>query len=251
MPQWLHLPLFIPTFLAIIFRPFQFFRAYHEIATARAASFWDLNAEKAGDPYLGPVKFAAFTIAITNVIAPLVLALGPHVGAVSPDYVDFARWAEGKGYLDPPKFTGVGFVDKFLRDLLALLVFYGLGHTIALLSAGKISPRFATGHYYYWNAWSLLGNLLAVALIVVSMAIPLYQTPLPGLINMLLFIATAFMFLAFPILFWPRIMDVSWQRAALAVVGGFVIWAAAIAILAPLIVTMPDFSDLPPPRGRN
>jgi hypothetical protein len=248
MLQWLHLPLFIPTFLAIIFRPLQFFRAYHDIATTRSASFWSLNAEKAGDAYLAPVKFAALTVAISNLIAPLLLALGPQVGAVSQDYVEFARWAEGKGYLEPLKFTGLGFIDKFLRDLLALLVFYGLGHTIALLSAGKVSPRFAAGHFYYWNAWALLGNLLSIALIVMSLTIPLYQTPLPNLVGIVMFVAMAFMFLGFPILFWPRIMDISWQRAALAVVGGFAIWVAAIAILAPFIVTMPDFSDLPPPR---
>jgi len=248
--QWLHLPLFIPTFLAIIVRPVQFFRAYHEIATARSSSFWTLNAEREGDPYLGPVKFAALTIAISNLLLPLILALGPEAGAVSPDYVEFAQWAKAKGYLDPLKFTGVSFIDRSLRDLMALLLFYGFGHSIALFSAGKISPRFAAGYFYYWNAWSLLANLLGVALIVMSLAVPLYQTPLPGLVDTLMFMVTAFMFAGFPILFWPRIMDVSWQRAAVAVLAGLAIWVAAIAVVAPFVVTMPDFSDLPPPRGR-
>jgi hypothetical protein len=144
----------------------------------------------------------------------------------------------------------VSFIDKPLRDLLALLVFYGLGHSIALLSAGKISARFAAGYFYYWNAWSLLANLLGVALIVMSLAVPLYQTPLPGLVDMLMFAVTAFMFLGFPILFWPRIMQISWQRTAAAVVAGFAIWVAAIGVLAFFIVPTPDFSDLPLPQGR-
>jgi hypothetical protein len=241
MLQWLHLPLFVPTFLAILFRPLHFFSAYHQIATERPASFWDLNAEREGDPYLGPVKFAAFAIAISNLLLPLALAFGPQAGALSPDFVAFAEWAEGKGYLNPLKFTGINVIDEFLRDLLALLVFYGLGYSIALISAGKISPLFAAGYFFYWNAWGLLATLLGVSWILMGIVTPIFQTALPALVDTLTYIVAAFMFLGFPILFWPRIVDVSWQRTAVALAGGLAIWIAAIAILAPLIVEMPQF----------
>jgi hypothetical protein len=36
-------------------------------------------------------------------------------------------------------------------------------------------------------------------------------------------------------------MDISWQRVAVALLGGLAIWIAAIAVLSPLIVDMPDF----------
>lgn len=241
MLQFLHLPLFVPTFLAILFRPLTFFRAYHQIVTTREASFWDLNAEREGDPYLGPVKFAALAITISNLIFPLVLSLGVQVGAISPNYAAFAEWAKEQGYLDPLSFTGIGIIDDFLRDLLVLLVFYGLGHLIALISAGKISARFAAGYFFYWNAWSLLGALMGFGLILISVFIPLFQTALPALIDTLIYLVSFFMFLGFPILFWPRIMDISWQRAAVALLGGLAIWIAAIAVLGPLIVDVPDF----------
>ena len=241
MLQFQHLPLFVPTFLAILFRPLTFFRAYHQLVTAREVSFWDLNAEREGDPYLGPVKFAALAITISNLIFPLVLSLGVQVGAVSPDYAAFAEWAKEQGYLDPLNFTGIGIIDDFLRDLLALLVFYGLGYSIALISAGKISARFAAGYFFYWNAWSLLSALIGFGLILISVFIPLVQTGLPALIDTLIYFISFFMFLGFPILFWPRIMDISWQRAAVALLGGLAIWITAIAVLGPLIVDVPDF----------
>ncbi|MFZ1105249.1 MAG: hypothetical protein WAN86_20765 [Hyphomicrobiaceae bacterium] len=170
----------------------------------------------------------------------MTLAFGPEAGALSPDFVAFAEWAEGKGYLSPLKFTGINIIDEFLRDLLALLVFYGLGYSIALISAGKISARFAAGYFFYWNAWSLLGTLLGVILILVGMVMPLFQTALPPLVGTFMYIVAAFMLLGFPILFWPRIVDVSWRRTAVALAGGLAIWIAAIAILAPLIVDMPN-----------
>jgi hypothetical protein len=250
--QWLNLPLFVPTFLAIVFRPGHFFRVYHEICTTRQSSFWSLNAENEGDPYLAPVKFAALTVAISTLLVPLTYALGPRAGAMSPQQVEFAnefaKWAEAKGYLTLA-FIGVGFIDKFLRDVLALLVFYGLGYAIALFSAGKIAPRFAAGHFYYWNAWSLLDNLLGAALLVASLAVPLYQTPLPGMVRISMFIVTVFMFLGFPVLVWPRIVGISWQRAAVAVAAGFAIWVAGMAVLAQFILPSYDFSDAPLPPG--
>lgn len=240
MLQFLHLPLFIPTFIAALFRPLSFFRAYHQLATTREAAFWDLNAEREGDPYLGPVKFAALAITISNLIFPIFLALGVQVDAVSPDFVAFADWAKEQGYLEPLSITGIGIIDDFLRDLLALLVFYGLGHLIALISAGKIAPRFAAGYFFYWNAWSLLGALVGFGMVVISVFFPLFQTALPALIDAFIYVVSLFMFLGFPILFWPRFIDISWQRSAIALLGGLAIWIAAIALLSPLIVEMPD-----------
>ncbi len=204
-------------------------------------SFWDLNVEREGDHYLGPVKFAALALTISNFIFPLFLSLGVQVGAVSPDYVAFAEWAKEKGYLDPLSFTGIGIIDDFLRRLLVLLGSYGLGHLIAIFSAGKISARFATGYFFYLNAWSLLSTLVGFALIIISVFIPLFQTGLPGLIDALIYLISFFMFLGFPILFWPQIMDISWQRVAVALFGGLVIWIAAIAVLGPMIVDVPNF----------
>ena len=241
MLQFLHLPLFIPTFLAVLVRPLNFFREYHQLVKTREASFWDLNAEREGDSYLGPVKFAALAITISNLILPLFLALGVQVGAVSPDFAAFAEWAKEQGYLDPLSFTGIGIIDDFLRDILVLLVFYGLGHLIGLISAGKISPRFAAGYFFYWNAWSLLAALVGFGLVVISVFIPLFQTALPALIDALIYLVSLFMFLGFPILFWPRIMEISRQRAAVALLGGLAIWIAVLAVLSPLIVDMPDF----------
>jgi hypothetical protein len=224
-------PLFVPTFLAILFRQLTFFHAYHQLVKTREVSFWDLNAEREGDPYLGPVKFSALAITLSNLIFPLVLSLGVQVGAVSPDYAAFAEWAEEQGYLDPLSFSGIGIIDDFLRDLLALLVFYGLGHLIALISAGKISARFAAGYFFYWNAWSLLEVLVSFGLILIGLFIPLFQTGLPTLINTLIYLVSFFMFLGFPILFWPKIIDISWLWVAVALLGGLAIWLAAIAVL--------------------
>jgi hypothetical protein len=241
MMQFLHLPLFVPTFLAILFQPLAFFRAYYQLVTTREISFWDLNAEREGDPYLGPVKFAALAITISNLVFPWFLSLGVQVGAVSPDFAAFAEWAEVQGHLDPISFTGIGIVDDFLRELLSLLLFYVLGHSIAVFSAGKVSARFAAGYFFYWNAWSLLGTLAGFGLILISVVFPLFQTPLPALIDALIYLVSTFMFLGFPIVFWPRIMAISWQRAAVALLGGLAIWIVAIAVLGPLIVDVPEF----------
>jgi hypothetical protein len=241
MLQFLHLPLFIPTFVAVLFRPLRFFRAYHELVKTRPGSFWDLNAEKEGDRYLGPVKFSALAIAISNLLLPVILMLGVEVGAVSRDYAQFAEWAEQQGYLDPPEFTGVGLIDDVIREVLVLAMFYGLGCLIALFSGRRIPARFAAGYFFYWNAWGLLGSLVSVAFILVAWIIPIFDTGLPFLVGQVINIASMFMFVGFPIFFWPRIVDVSWQRTAVALVGGMAVWIGAIAILAPLIVDIPQF----------
>ncbi len=241
MLQFLHLPLFVPTFVAILFRPLAFFRTYQEIVTTRDGSFWDLNAEQEGDPYLGPVKFSALAITISNLVLPLFLTLGVQVGAVSAEYAAFAEWAERQGYLNPLSFTGIGLIDDFLREILLLVVFYGLGHLIALFSGRRISARFAAGYFFYWNAWTLLSALVGILLILIGWFVPLFQTPLPNLIDGLIAFASFFMFLGFPILFWPRIMAISWQRTAVALLGGLALWIAIIAVLWPLIADVPEF----------
>ena len=71
-----------------------------------------------GGVVLGPVKFAALAITISNLVFPMFLALGVQAGAVSPDYVAFAEWAEEQGYLEPLGFTGIGILDDVSRDLL-------------------------------------------------------------------------------------------------------------------------------------
>ena len=242
MLQFLHLPLFVPTFVAILFRPRAFFRAYHELVTTRPGSFWDLNAEREGDRYLGPVKFSALAITISNLILPLFLTLGVQVGAVSAEYAAFAKWAEEQGYLELG-FTGIGLIDDFLRDLLALLVFYGLGHLIALFSGRRISARFAAGYFFYWNAWSLLGALIGLVLVLVLVGwfVPLFETQVPELVDKAFAFVSFFMFIGFPLLFWPRIIGISWQRTAVAVLGGLAVWIAIMFALAPMIVDVPEF----------
>jgi hypothetical protein len=213
MLQFQHLPLFVPTFHAILFRPLTFFSDYRQLVTTREESFWDLNAEREGDPYLGPVKFSALAITISNLIFPLVLSLGVQVGAVNPDYAAFAEWAKQQGYLDPLSFTEIEIIDDFLRDVLVLLVFYGLGQLIALISAGKISSRFAAGYFFYWNAWSLLGTLMSFGLILISLFIPLFHTALPALINTLIYLLIRFPI--FPICKFPP-----WEKIRFPICGG-------------------------------
>lgn len=241
MLQYLHLPLFIPTFVAVLLRPLAFFRAYHELVKTRPGSFWDLNAEREGDPYLGPVKFSVLAIAISNLLLPVFLSLGVEVGAVSRDFAQFAEWAEQQGYLKQPEFTGVWFIDDVIREVLLLAMYYGLGHLIALFSGRRIPARFAAGYFFYWNAWNLLGSLVGVAFIFIGLVFPIFHTGWPFLIDQAISLIGIFMFVGFPILFWPRILDVSWQRAAVALVGGMAVWIGALAVLAPLVVDVPEF----------
>ncbi len=241
MQQFLHLPLFIPTLLAVLFRPLHFFRYYHDLVISRDESFWDLNSEREGDPYLSPVKFSALAITLSNLVFTPIMILGVKVGAVDPGFVEFADQARELGYLDPLAFSGIGFVDEFLRELLLLLVFYGLGVAIALLSGRRIPIRFATGYFFYWNAWTLLSSLVSFALILVSLAIPLYQSGLPAIVDLVITVASFFMFLGFPVFFWPKLMDISRLRVAVAMTGGLAIWIVMLAVLAPMIVKMPEW----------
>ncbi|MCG8051953.1 MAG: hypothetical protein JAY94_00815 [Candidatus Thiodiazotropha endolucinida] len=242
MLQLLHLPRFIPTFLAVLIRPLSFFRDYHQLVISRETSFWDINAEHDDDPYLSPVKFSALAILLGNLIFPLILQLGVEVGAVSPHYAAFADWAEKQGHLNPFSPTGFGIMDDLIREVIVLAMFYALGHLIALLSAKRIAARFAAGYYFYWSAWGLLGSLVSFVLILISLIVPLYGTGLPQIVETLISIASLLMFFLFPILFWPRFIEISRLRCAMALIGGLLIWIALIAMLAPMIVDMPDFA---------
>jgi hypothetical protein len=237
----MNLSLFVPTFLAILFQPLTFFREYHELVTTRETSFWDLNTERDGDPYMGPVKFSVLAIMINNLIFPLFMSLGAQVGAVSPYDAAFAEWAKEQGYLNPHGFTGIGIIDDFLYQALVLLIFYVLGYSITFISKGKIPARFAAGYFFYWTAWNLFRMLIGFSFILISMFIPLFETRLPTLIDTLIYFVSLFMFLGFPILFWNRIIEISWQRVTVALLGGLALWIAALAVLSPLIVNMPDF----------
>ncbi|MCG8009806.1 MAG: hypothetical protein N0C81_19450 [Candidatus Thiodiazotropha lotti] len=242
MLQLLHLPLFIPTLIAVLIRPLSFFRDYHQLVISRETSFWDINAERDDNPYLSPVKFSALAILLSNLIFPLILQLGVEVGAVSPHYAAFADWAEKEGHLDPFSPTGIGIIDDLIREVIVLAMFYALGHLIALLSANRIPARFAAGYYFYWSAWGLLGALVSFMLILISLILPLYETGVPLILDSLINIASLLMFFLFPIFFWPRFIEISRMRCAMAVIGGLLIWIALIAILAPMIVDTPDFS---------
>ncbi|MCG7981936.1 MAG: hypothetical protein JAY90_04200 [Candidatus Thiodiazotropha lotti] len=242
MLQLLHLPLFIPTLIAVLIRPLSFFRDYHQLVISRKTSFWDINAERDDDPYLSPVKFSALAILLSNLIFPLILQLGVEVGAVSPHYAAFADWAEKEGHLEPFSPTGIGIIDDLIREVIVLAMFYALGHLIALLSANRIPARFAAGYYFYWSAWGLLGALVSFVLILISLILPLNETGMPLILDSLINIASLLMFFLFPIFFWPRFIETSRMRCAMAVIGGLLIWIALIAILAPMIVDMPDFS---------
>ncbi|MCG7899290.1 MAG: hypothetical protein JAY85_12650 [Candidatus Thiodiazotropha weberae] len=241
MLQLLHLPLFIPTFIAVLIRPLRFFRDYHQLVISRDTSFWDINAERDDDPYLSPVKFSALAILLSNLIFPLILQLGVMVGAVTPHYAAFAEWAEKEGHLDPFSPTGIGIADDLIREVIVLAMFYALGHLIALFSAKRIPARFAAGYYFYWSAWGLLGSLVSFGLILISLIVPLYQTGLPLILDSLINIASLLMFFLFPIFFWPRFIEISRPRCAVALAGGLIVWIALIAVLAPMIVDIPDF----------
>ena len=122
MKQFLHLPLFIPTFLAVLFHPVRFYRYYLNLILTRDESFWDLHSEREDDPYLSPVKFSALAMTLSNLVFPMILYLGVKVDAVDPNFVEFAHWAKQQGYLNPVTLTGVGFVDDFLFEILAKLM---------------------------------------------------------------------------------------------------------------------------------
>ncbi|MGH1350564.1 MAG: hypothetical protein ACRBBN_07130 [Methyloligellaceae bacterium] len=237
----LHLPRFLPTLQAIVLTPKQFFSHYYELVLSRQPNLFDINYEKDGDKYLGPVKFSALAIGINNFLFPIFLYLGVQAGAISSDFYRFSQWAKKEGYLDATAFTGISFVDSTIMDLLALGVMYGLGVLIWLFSTKKISVRFATGYFFYLNAWSLLGTLISMCFIVVGLILPIYATGIPQLIGIVVQFAAIFMFLVFPIWIWPEIIRVERQTVAIAYGLAFVCWVTVLAIVGPMIIRMPQF----------
>ncbi len=237
----LYLPRLLPTMQAIILTPRRFFIHYYELVLSRRPNLFDINYEKDKDKYLGPVKFSALAIGINNLLLPIFLQLGLLAGAVSPDFYRFSQWAKKEGYLDPTAFTGISFVDSTIMDLLALGVMYGFGALIWLFSTKKISVRFATGYFFYLNAWSLLGTLISMFFIVIGLVLPIYATGLPQLIGIGVQLGAIFMFLAFPILIWPDIIHVERKTIAISYGLAFVCWVALLAIIGPMIIRMPQF----------
>ncbi|TNE44349.1 MAG: hypothetical protein EP343_31875 [Deltaproteobacteria bacterium] len=245
MLEFLKLGLFVTTLKEILFRPVSFFRKYHELVTTRSGHFWNLNQEKDTDPFMNPVAFAALSVVISNLLYPVILYLGVQVGAVSPETLAFSNWAESKGYLKPPSFTGVLFLDDLVRKGIVLVMMYGLGWLISLYSGKAVHARFAAGYFFYWNAWSVLSSLVTTAMIVLGLVVPIYSTGLPQLLNTLLSLASLLMFVGFPILYWPRWVNASRKKVTLALLGGLLTWIVILAIIAPMIVTMPNMEQSP------
>ncbi len=237
----LKLPLFLPTFWAVLFRPMRFFTDYHAHVRERPARFWTLNEERGADRHMGPVKFATLAIAFSNLLLPLVLNYGVQAGAISPDFKDFADWAQAQGYLEPLSVTGIWLIDGVIREVAFLLVFYSLAVLVALFSAGAVPVRFAAGFFFYWNAWSLFGAVADVGMILVGLFVPVYTTPVPMIIGTGVYAISVFMLLGFPVLFWPRITGASRGRVVFALLAGLGTWIAIIAVVAPLVVDVPNF----------
>ncbi|MGF1455334.1 MAG: hypothetical protein ACFB6R_08150 [Alphaproteobacteria bacterium] len=240
------LPWFLPTFWSVLFRPLSFYRAYYEDVRARPDRFWTLNEERAGDRYMGPVKFATLAIAFSNLLLPVILTFGVEAGAVSPDFKQFADWAAAEGYLEPWSVTGVWLIDDLIREAALLAVFYSLGLLVALFSAGALPVRFVAGFFFYWNAWSLFSGVADAALIGVGQVVPVYDTVVPAAVAIVINAASVFMLIGFPILFWPRIAGISRMRVVIALLGGLAVWIAVLAVIAPFVVEVPDLQ----PYGR-
>lgn len=245
MLDFLKINLFLSTLKDIYTRPVHFFRTYSTLVTTRQGHLWTLNQDNDDDPYMNPVAFAALCVVISNLILPVVLYLGVQAGAVSPDYVAFADWAKSKGYLKPMSITGVIFLDDLLRKALVLFMLYTLGWLISVYSGSKIPARFATGYFFYWNAWSLLSSLVTLVMIVAGIVFPVYQTGLPSLLNTIISLLSLFMFLGFPIVYWPQWVEATRKRVTLALLGGLVTWIILLAILLPMLAPMPDVSQAP------
>ncbi len=243
----LTLPRFAATFVALILWPLRFFRGFHERVGERDSWSDALLRERPGDRYLDPAKFAAVSITLGNLLLPLMTWYGVQTGAISQDFVRFAEWAEAQGYLEPLSFTGIWFVDDAIRDAITVGIFTVLGLLIALFSAGAIPAKFATGYYFYFSAWTFLSDLATAGLVFLGVTTPVMGMPLPALVSSAITVIAVFMFFAFPIIFWPRIMPVSTGRVALAVLLGLAVWITALAVIASMVVEVPDLSNAPVP----
>ena len=235
----LHLPRLLPTMKAIILSPKQFFTHYNDLVLSRQPDLFDINYEKDGDKYLGPVKFSALVIGINNLLLPLFLQLGVLAGAVSPDFYRFAQWAKKEGYLDTT-ITGIYLIDSTLLDILGLASMYALGVLIWMFSKEKISIRFSTGYFFYINAWSLLGTIVTMGFILIGLIIPVYATGLPQLIGFVIQGATLFMFLLFPILFWTEILKVQRNTIIFSLGIALICWLILLSVLASIFIKIPQ-----------
>lgn len=236
-----HLPRFLSTFWSILAHPMAFFSNYYDLVTHRSPDLFDINTQSRNDRYLGPVKFSALAIGLNNLLLPVTMELGVLVGAVSRDYYNFYERAKAGGWLSAPDWTGIGVLDGFLMDLIRLLTFYLLGVLIWLFSRRAISVRFTTGYFFYINAWSLLGSLFTVFFILTGFVMPWYQTGLPALVSLGVQLAFTFMILIFPIALWPKLLEVKRSQVAIALGLSLVTWAIMLAVVAPMIISMPEF----------
>ena len=235
-----HVPRFLSTFWRIIAHPMAFFRSYHDLVTRSSPDFFDINTQSQHEKYLGPVKFSALAIGLNNLLLPVMMKLGVLVGAVSRDYYHFYERAKAEGWLSAPEWTGIGVLDGFLMDLIRLLALYFLGVLFWLFSRRAMSVRFTTGYFFYINAWTLVGSLCAVFFILTGFVIPWYHTGLPALVHQGVQLAFACMILVFPIAFWPKLQQVKRSRVAIALGLSLVTWAITLAVVAPLVISMPD-----------
>lgn len=235
-----HLPRFLSTFWSILAHPRSFFSTYYDLVTRRSPDFFDINTQSHNDRYLGPVKFSALVIGLNNLLLPVIMQLGVLVGAVSRDYSNFYERAKAEGWLSAPDWTGIGVIDGLLMDVIRLLTFYFLGVLIWQFSRRAISVRFTTGYFFYINAWSLLGPLCTVFFILTGFVIPWYQTGVPTLVNLGVQLAFAFMMLVFPITFWPKLQELQRSQVAIALGLALVTWAITLAVVAPMIISMPE-----------
>lgn len=237
----LYLPRIITTLISVIFQPVQFFTKYNELVKSRKPNLFDINYEKNDDKYLGPVKFSALAIGINNLLLPAFLELGLAAGAITQNFYNFSQWAQKEGYLNSISITGIYIVDNIIADIISLATIYTLGVLIWLYSSNKISIRFTTGYFFYLNAWGLLATLTSMTFILIGLITPIYTSGIPQLINTGIQFAGLFMFLIFPIAFWPKIIGVERKTIAIAHIAALISWIILIALIAPMIIKMPQF----------
>ncbi len=132
-------------------------------------------------------------------------------------------------------------LDSSLGDLLIAATAFVLGSVVFLASGRRIPIVFAASHIFYWQAWSLVSSAATFVMIVLAMAVPIYETPVPGLVGGVFYLIGAFMLLAFPVVAWPALTHVSRLRTAVAYGLGFVAWVAAAVAVGSLLRPVPGF----------
>lgn len=223
---------FTATFFAILTQPVSFFTNYHDWVTKRSPTFIDLHLERHDGDYLGPFKFAVVSIACSKIVFPLLLGLGMLAGAVSQENIWVARTAETGALQEPLAFTGLGPIDALIRAILFYAALYPLGLCFWVFSGQTISVRFATGYFFYVNAWMLLDVLIASVFVIVSFIYPLYGSGFHTIVSIGLYLVYLFMLLGFPVLAWPNIVDLPRPTMALTTGLSFLVWMIFIVVLA-------------------